>query len=91
MDTPPSTEGKGTGHVGELHDIASQRRQALTRHDAPDKESVQSAPVTDRSQLKSGDPASLATTDQDTRELRGHPLHLWPNQNGADKARGLSV
>ena len=74
MDTPPSTEEKETGHVDELHDIASQRRQALTRHDAPDKESVQSAPVTDRSQLKSGDPASLATTDQDTRELRGHPL-----------------
>ena len=75
MDTPPSTEEKETGHVDELYDIASQRRQALTRHDAPDEESVKSALVTDRSILMSGNLASLATTDQETRELRGHPLH----------------
>ena len=79
MDTPPSTEGKGTGRADGVHDIASQRRQALTRIDAPDKESVQSAPVTDRSLLSSGNPASLATNDQETRELRGGPLQMAPN------------
>ena len=61
MDTPPSTGDKSLHYIGGSVDIASQRRQALTRIDAPDKESVQSAPVTDRSLLSSGNPASLAT------------------------------
>ena len=76
MDTPPSTGDKIEYLSESSINIASQRRQALTQIDAPDQESVQCAPVTDRSLLLSGNPASLATNDQETRELRGDPLHL---------------
>ena len=76
MDTPPSTAGKETDYEDKSDEVAIQRRQALLTTDSPDKESDLFALVTDRSHSQSGNPASLATINEETRGLRGDPLHL---------------
>ena len=76
MDTPPSTAGKETDYDDKSDEIAIQRRQALLTTDSPDNESDLFALVTDRSHSQSGNPASLATINKETRGLRGDPLQI---------------
>ena len=68
MDTPPLTGDKGGLQDANISDITSRRRHASGPTDAPDQESISTAPVTD-SDLHHlhGDPASQANTVQDPR------------------------
>jgi len=74
MDTPPSTVAKRTHEEDESSNITLQRRHALRTIYAPGQESRLSALVTGSSLQSSGNPASQATTDEETRRLHDDPL-----------------